>query len=537
MLASNASAGSGAISGSEHSGDAVGRVNVSVIRAGDVSAPLLFESYRGEVRAKRSSWLSMRRSGRLHEILVHEGDAVAEGDVLARLGTSDLDVREMMADADVAAASASLAEAIAGPREQTKRAASARVRQLESQLQSAEKRLSRQEQLSRRSAGTEQELDDAKFAVDEMRATLASRKAELEELEDGTRAEQVAFARARLESAKASRRQVDVDRDDSQIVAPYSGVIAIRRYDEGEMIGPNQGVLQILEVEPVEARFGVPPEVCRGWKKGARFWVGVNPPKEIPPSATPASNPARTLGPSTRHQQHAGHRLASNQQLTNVDRDPAEAIKERPETQWSRTESVVSNRHAGYYCGEVVRMQPQVDDVTRTRGVDVELSRIDTGGRMHRLSSDALHIGQTATLWVPSVGDEWDASSRQQSLSDPFWVPTDSLVRGVRGLWSVYVAVPEECERKDKPGEPKHDEALTGNQDVEGYSEAIVQRREVQVLRTAGSLTLVHGMLSPGEWIVAEGVGQIGPGVAVRVRMRKPMLSQRGHEPVQVSRR
>ncbi|EMI54960.1 RND family efflux transporter MFP subunit [Rhodopirellula sallentina SM41] len=184
-----------------------------------------------------------------------------------------------------------------------------------------------------------------------------------------------------------------------------------------------------------------------------------------------------------------------------------------------------------------MRMQPQVDDVTRTRGVDVELSRIGPDGRMHWLASQAVHIGQTATLWVPWGGEDQAALAREQSLSDPFWVPTDSLVRGVRGLWSVYVAVPEECEREDNPSEPKHDEALTGNQDIEGYSEAIVQRREVQVLRTAGSLTLVYGMLAPGEWIVAEGVGQIGPGVAVRVRISKPLLSQPGQQPIQVSRR
>lgn len=475
---------SGATNGLSVSIASEGRVEVGVIRAGEVSTPLLFESYRGEVRARRSSSLSMRRSGRLVEVLVHEGDRVSQGDVLARLDVSDLDVREMMADADVAAASAALDEAVAGPREQTKRAASARVRQLESQLASAERRLERQMQLSQRSAGTDQELDDARYATDELRATLAARTAELDELEDGTRDEQVAAARARLASATAASRQIDVERDDSQIVAPYSGVIAIRQFDEGEMIGPSQGVLTILESEPLEARFGVPPSVCRQWKLGDQFWVSVNETTSPPETARPGQSRSSYLG------------------------------------------------------AKIVRMQPQVDEVTRTRGVDFEL--VPRTSSMDSLAG--IHIGQTARLWVP-WGENGNSETMRQALSDPFWVTTESLVRGVRGLWSVYVAVPDEKERAQQANateiaseDARGVDGMTNNT-VKDVVLATIERREVQVLRSAGPLTLVHGMLSPGEWIVSEGVGQIGPGVAVRVRWKDVDLSLTEITPAEVSRR
>ncbi|MCM2373471.1 efflux RND transporter periplasmic adaptor subunit [Aporhodopirellula aestuarii] len=468
---------------SDDSGSEVGRVDVAVIVAGELTAPLLFEPYRGEIRARRSSSLSMRRSGRLAEVLVHEGDTVEEGEVLARLDVADLDVREMMADAELAAAVAAVDEAIAGPREQTVRAASARVRQLASQLASAERRLERQELLSRRSAGTEQELDDARYAADELRATLAAMTAQLEELQEGTRQEQIAAAKANVAAAQAAREQIDVERADSQIVAPYSGVIAIRYFDEGEMIGPSQGVLKILESDPLEARFGVPPQVCRAWQVGDRLWVSVRTPAEPPETPRPKRS------------------------------------------------------QAGYWCGIIVRMQPQVDEVTRTRGVDVELTSPAKQDDVSEPLLANVHIGQTATLWVP-LGSE-NAGTLPSSLSDPFWVPTESLVRGVRGLWSVYVAMPDHegtAYQELVPSVQSSEAALTSETLASGAL-ATIQRREIQVLRSAGPLTLVHGMLTPGEWIVSEGVGQIGPGVSVRVRPKTSNLSLTEISPGEAERR
>ena len=447
---SNAS-GSGAVNGYSDELDTgssrFGRVDVAVFRAGERPSPLIFEQYRGEVRARRSSSLALRRSGRLVEILVHEGDSVQLGAVLASLDVADLDVRALIADAEVDAATAARDEAIAGPRQQTLKAAAAQVRQLDAQLASAEQRLLRQDQLSQRRAGTDQELDDAKFAVDELRATLAATTARFDELAEGTRVEHVAAAEANLAVAQAARQQIEVQRDDSRIVAPFAGVIAMRHFDEGEIVGPDQPVFQILESDPLHAHFGVPPNRSRDWRVGDRFLVGTE-------------SSASTSGQSS-----------------------------------------ILETSAGKVQARIVRMQPQIDPTTRTRGVELELEP--------DANAPPIHVGQTATLWVPWSGrGAASNSSREFSAgrSGAFWVPTESLVRGVRGLWSVYVAVEED-----------QNEASGYVEIADGFP-AIIQRREIQVERTAGSVVLVHGMLKPDEWIVAEGTARIGPGVAVSIR-------------------
>ncbi|MEM6978620.1 MAG: RND transporter, partial [Planctomycetota bacterium] len=75
-----------------------------------------------------------------------------------------------------------------------------------------------------------------------------------------------------------------------------------------------------------------------------------------------------------------------------------------------------------------------------------------------------------------------------------------SLARGVRGLWSVYVAAPD-------------DEASLMN--LSDGVPATIQRRDVRVLQTAGQMTLVSGTVSLGQLVVMEGAQRIGPGVAV----------------------
>jgi HlyD family secretion protein len=417
------------------------RLHVRVAQAQSIEGPELFHRYRGEVIARRDSSLAMRRGGRLQEVAVHEGDLVKRGDVLARIDVADLNAAAASADAEIAAAEAALEEATAGPRYQTIRAAEARVQQLEAQWTAAKNRFERQRSLRSRGAGTQQEYDDAKFASDALAANQMSAKAELDELKEGTRQEQIAAARARLQLAKAARQRVDVDLSDSQIVAPFDGVIAARLFDEGSIIGPNQPVLRILESPPVHATFGVPADVSDFLKLNDRLRVSVG--EDGPDNSQPA---------------------------------------------------------------RVIRMQPQINPVTRTRVIEVELETDNSDTATESIS----WIGKTATLWVPwsqtqTQQDGWIAQSDGADRT-PIWVPTSALVRGVRGLWSVYVAEPE---LHSDSNAKSIDTALGGND----TNVVTISRRDVKVIRTAGQMSLVSGSIAGTEAIVVEGTQRVGPGV------------------------
>jgi HlyD family secretion protein len=95
--------------GEEPTGDAATPpegVSSSVVRA------------TGEVIPETYTFLSFSIPGRVAELLVEEGSVVEEGDVLARLDTTDLDARVAEAETALAVAEARLAESKAGAREE-----------------------------------------------------------------------------------------------------------------------------------------------------------------------------------------------------------------------------------------------------------------------------------------------------------------------------------------------------------------------------------------------------------------------------------
>ncbi|MEO9592771.1 MAG: RND transporter, partial [Rhodopirellula bahusiensis] len=97
-------------------------------------------------------------------------------------------------------------------------------------------------------------------------------------------------------------------------------------------------------------------------------------------------------------------------------------------------------------------------------------------------------------------------AQRENSERAAIWVPTSALVRGVRGLWSIYVAEPA-LNLDVEPGSgEKSLETIDSNT-------VTINRRDVKVIRTAGQMSLVSGPIAPTEAIVIEGTQRVGPGV------------------------
>ncbi len=378
--------------------------------AGEVPPPQQFHRYRGEVQPRQEADLSFRRSGPVARVTVAEGDVVAAGQVLASLDTSDLDNAAAMADANLAAAGAALDEAIAGPRPQAIDRAKAETRRLQAQLDNAIATAERQKSLAARGAGSNQTLDEAMFAVDQLRASLTAAEHQLDELREGTRSEQIAAARAALAVARAARQKVDVDRADSQLVAPFGGVIAQRWIDPGAVVDASRPIIRVMQESPVEVRFSLPPAVTDGLQVGDEVRVGIG--------------------------------------------DDDTAID-----------------HLSGRSGQVIRMNPRVDPRTRTRDTFVLVDApVDS-------------VGLIASLWLPG--------ERESSIGT-FWLPTDALVRGVRGLWGIYVV---------------------GDGDR-------IELHDAKIVRSEGQTVLVDAAIPPGAGVISEGTHRIGPGVRVRQVVR-----------------
>jgi len=74
-----------------------------------------------------------------------------------------------------------------------------------------------------------------------------------------------------------------------------------------------------------------------------------------------------------------------------------------------------------------------------------------------------------------------------------YWVPTTALTHGTRGLWSLYVA---------RPAEGRSD-----------FGE--VERRDVELIHTAGDRSLVRGTLGANEHVISSGTHRVVVGQRV----------------------
>ncbi|MEM9977986.1 MAG: efflux RND transporter periplasmic adaptor subunit [Cyanobacteria bacterium P01_D01_bin.2] len=136
------------------------------------------------------------------------------------------------------------------------------------------------------------------------------------------------------------------------------------------------------------------------------------------------------------------------------------------------------------YTAEVDAILPTVDANTRTQTVVLKLSS----------ATGEIEPGQTARLTIDET-----------IQADGYWLPTAALTQGIRGLWTSYVLVPEASEDG------------TGNSPmvIEQRSVEIVHQESVDDSGTHGTRALVRGTLQPGEQVVVSGIHRLVPGQRV----------------------
>ncbi|ALA19989.1 MULTISPECIES: secretion protein HlyD [unclassified Chelatococcus] len=202
----------------------------------------------------RQARLGFRVGGRIAEALVDEGDRVAAGQLLARLDAGPAEDAVRAAEAQVASLEAVLEKLVAGPRPAEIEQARAAHVERQADLENAELAFERQNQLRPSGAASQANLDQATAARDMARARVESARAALRLLEDGTRPEDIAAARANLDAARASLAAARTGLADTELRAPSAGVILSRVEEPGAIVASGD-VVYVLSLEaPVFVR-------------------------------------------------------------------------------------------------------------------------------------------------------------------------------------------------------------------------------------------------------------------------------------------
>jgi RND family efflux transporter MFP subunit len=181
----------------------------------------------GYVTARRRATVSSKVTGKVIDVLVEEGHAVREGQILAHLDDTQVRAALNYADAQLASARKAAAED-------------------QARLKQAELTLGRMQQLQKENVVGKAELDNAEAEVEALRARIAYSQ------------QQVGVA----------EREVDLQRtnlNDMVVRAPFSGVAISKDAQPGEMISPvsagggftRTGICTIVDMTSLEIEVDV----------------------------------------------------------------------------------------------------------------------------------------------------------------------------------------------------------------------------------------------------------------------------------------
>jgi len=224
----------------------------------------------GEVEALASVQVVPEVTGRLERLrlpngeLIEAGSRVEKGDVIAVIEHSALDAALRAAEAALLRARVGAKpDVIAGQIAQAEAAAAgakAQLAEAEANLKNIKKEKDRMTELFDQGSATEQMRDNAvaayeaalkrkealKASLTGAEATLALAKAQIREL-----------AEAAVAQAEAAVMQARVALDEAVIKAPISGVVNKKYVDEGDMVGPGQPLVTIVQMDTVKIIGGV----------------------------------------------------------------------------------------------------------------------------------------------------------------------------------------------------------------------------------------------------------------------------------------
>jgi RND family efflux transporter MFP subunit len=265
----------------------------------------------GNINAILYTTIYARVDGYLKSRLVDIGDHVKAGELLAVIDTPTVDEKLNQGKADLKEADAGLLESQAQLKEAVAKdvSAQAEVQKDKANLTYATITAKRWVDLATRGAVSLQSRDEKvrfeEAQVATLEAAVASEKAASAQVKAAQA--QVAVAQAKVVAQRADVRRLEAEKGFQKVVAPFEGIITVRKVDPGALItqgsqSTNLELFQLAKIDKLRIYVGVPQRIARYLHAGQTAEVDV---PEFPERkfVGRVTNVSGALDPNTRTRQ------------------------------------------------------------------------------------------------------------------------------------------------------------------------------------------------------------------------------------------
>jgi len=209
-------------------------------------------------------------------LVPQEGDAVKNGDLIARLDSSDYELKRNEAKASVAVARAQLDLMSAGSRKEDIERAREQVREARAAAEAAVADLRRIDAVFKTGAATQKQMDDARTQAERTSAALAAGEQNLAKLVKGTREEEIKLAETQVAQAEARLASMEKAVTDCTVTSSVNGVVTTRVREDGEFAPVGSPLVTVSRLDEVWLAVYVPETSLGGVKLGQRAWVKID---------------------------------------------------------------------------------------------------------------------------------------------------------------------------------------------------------------------------------------------------------------------
>ncbi len=233
-------------------------VQLMTLPAGNLDETRTFPVF---VKGGETAKLSFRVPGRIVEFNCEVGTRFNKGDVVAMLDPRDYELAVARSERAIEEAKAGLSAMETGARSEDVASLEAALEAAKSQLDTAKRQFERMESLKKDGAVSEVQYDLAKSTYDSAVAVERAAEMNLEKAHKGSREEEIEMTKAKIAGLELDRDLAKNKLEDTKLIAPFSGVVSEKFFDNHETILPSVAILTLVDDGSFEGELSVSEEV------------------------------------------------------------------------------------------------------------------------------------------------------------------------------------------------------------------------------------------------------------------------------------